>query len=65
MMTKQVSASEAKLKKMRSLQDLNAVQGVVIATNATHSRNDIVVSDKTANDYLSSFNYGEQILIDK
>ena len=52
MMTKQVSASEAKLKKMRSLQDLNAVQSVVIATNATHSRNDIIVSDKTANDYV-------------
>ena len=59
MMTKQVSASEVKLKKIRSLQDLNAVQSVVIATNATHSRNDIVVSDKTANDYQSSSNYGE------
>ncbi|MBR0129328.1 MAG: hypothetical protein IJM09_05895 [Neisseriaceae bacterium] len=32
----------------------------MIATNATHSRNDIVVSGKTANDYLSSSDYGKR-----
>ncbi|MBQ9601352.1 MAG: hypothetical protein IJR46_04995 [Neisseriaceae bacterium] len=37
---------------------LDDSQCVVIATNATHSRNDIVVSGKTANECLSARNDG-------